>query len=48
MSKKFLVPFILACMTLSACSGALVPVDPEEASDNFDVDLVSNMNIVVG
>ena len=48
MSKKFLVPFILACMMLSACSGGLVPVNPDEASDNFEVDLVSSMNLYVG
>ena len=48
MAKKFLVPFILACMMLSACSGALVDVDPEEASDNFDVDLVSTLNLSIG
>ena len=49
MSKKFLVPFILACMTLSACSlGDLVPIDSEEISDNFDVDLVSKLDLKVG
>ena len=48
MTKKFLVPFILACMMCSACSGVLVDVSGEEVSDAFDVDLVSSMNLVVG
>ena len=48
MAKKFLVPFILACMMLSACSGALVDVSPEEQSDGFDVDLISTLNLQIG
>ena len=48
MAKKFLVPFILACMMLSACSGALVDVSPEEQSDAFDVDLISTLNLAIG
>ena len=48
MAKKFLVPFILACMMLSACSGALVDVSPDEQSDAFDVDLISTLNLAIG
>ena len=48
MAKKFLVPFILACMMMSACSGGFVDVDGGEVSDNFELDLVSSMNLVVG
>ena len=48
MAKKFLVPFILACMMLSACSGGLVDVSPEEQSDAFDVDLISTLNLQIG
>ena len=48
MSKKFFVPFILACMMLSACSGTMVPVDPGEVTDQFQVDLLSSLNLYVG
>lgn len=48
MSKKFLVPFILACMMMSACAGPMVPVNPGEVSDNFVVELASSLNLVVG
>ena len=48
MAKKFLVPFILACMLMTACSGPMVPVDSNVAADNFSVDLVSSMNLYVG
>ncbi len=48
MSKKFLIPFILACLMFSACAGPMVPVNPGEVSDNFVVDLASSLNLVVG
>ena len=48
MSKKFFIPFIIACMMFSSCSGAMVPVDVIEVTDNFQVDLVSSMNLSVG
>ncbi len=48
MAKKFLVPFVLACMMLSACSGVMVPVDVEEVQDQFQIDLISSMNLYVG
>ena len=48
MAKKFLVPFIVACMMFSACSSAMVPVNVDEVSDNFTVDLVSSLNLTVG
>ena len=48
MAKKFLIPFIVACMMMSACAGSMVPVDNNEVSDNFTVDLVSSMNLYVG
>ena len=48
MSKKFFVPFILAWMMLSACSGSMVPVESGGSPDNFVVDLLSSMNLYVG
>ena len=48
MAKKFLIPFIAACLVLSACSGSMVPVDSGEVVDNYQLDLVSSMNLYVG
>ena len=48
MAKKFFVPFIIACMMFSACSGSMVPVDSTVVADNFSVDLVSSLNLYVG
>ena len=48
MSKKFLIPFIVACMMFSSCANLMVPVDDNVASDNFTVDLVSSVNLSVG
>ena len=48
MAKKFLFPFVIACMALCACNMNLVDVIPEAATDNFDVDLLSSLNLSIG
>ena len=48
MAKKFIIPFLVACMIFSACASSMVPVDNNEATDNFVVDLVSSVNLNVG
>ena len=48
MAKKFLFPFLIAGMALCACSGQLVDVVSEEATDTFEVDLISSLNLSIG
>ena len=48
MRKKFFVPFILACVTLSSCSGNLVDVSGKAPQDQFTLELDPTSNIAVG
>ena len=47
MKRKFLIPFLLACVSLSACS---LPDHPSsgDINENFTVDLQQTMSLAVG
>ena len=48
MRKKFFVPFILACVTLSSCSGNLVDVSGKAPNDKFTLELDATASLKVG